>query len=109
MRDWQAKLRIVVIVLERDLIEAVLQDREDTSPCRRTDRQRTRAGSLDAIDRVSLRVADQREARAVALLGMRAVSHDRVDERAGARAKFSCPRNDPRWRPRAVLPVRLGP
>lgn len=61
VRDREREL-CVRLGIERDLVEPVFQDRQDASSRRSVDRQRARTGGLDPVDRVALRVADQREA-----------------------------------------------
>src|SRR5690606_4182974 len=72
------------------------------------DPQRPRAGGFGPLGAEALRVADQRLARAVALLGMRSRGHDRGDHLRGVRADRLGPADQAlRW-PAPILLVILG-
>jgi hypothetical protein len=102
-RDWG------VFILDGDAIEAVAEDRQHAASRRRVDLQRPRARGLDPFGRVDLDVADQRQTRAVALLRVRSIGDDPLDDLARVDAELGRPGDHPLRRPRAVLPMRLRP
>lgn len=97
-----------VVVLDGDTIETIAEDRQHAASGRCVDLQRPRARGFDPIVRVALEVADQRQAGAIALLGVRSIGDDPLDELARVDADLGRPVDHPLGWPRAVLPMRLG-
>src|SRR5439155_19042952 len=83
-------------------VEAVLEDRVDVAVGARVDRAGAGAGGLEALGAVALGQAQDAEARAIALLGMRAIRENRLDQRGGVRAEGCGPGHGPGGRPSAV-------
>ena len=92
---------------QRHAIEAVLQDRVDMAIGARADGDRARARGLEPLGAVALGEAQDAEARAVALLGVRAIGEDRLDQLLGGGPDALGPVDDPRRRPLQVLLVGL--
>ena len=93
---------------ERDLIEAVLEDRVDVAIGAGGDAARAGARGFQPGRAVALGQAQDAEARAIALLGMRAVGEDRLDEGRGLRADRLGPADDARGRPLQMALMGLG-
>ena len=67
-------------------VEAVLQDRLDVAVGARAGGERARARGLEPLVAVALGQPQDAQAGAVALLGVRPLGEDRLDQRAGVRA-----------------------
>src|SRR6266851_5094711 len=81
------------------LIEAVVQDGHDALVGAGAEVERAGAGPLEARGRVALLQAHEAEAGAVALLGVRALLHDRLHEGGGGWPDGRAPGDEPRGRP----------
>ena len=73
----------------------------------RTGGDRARARGLEPLGAVALGEAQDAEARAIALLGVRAIGEDRLYQLLGGGSDAPGPVDDPRWGPRQVLLMRL--
>ena len=74
-----------------EAVEAVLEHGVDVAVGAGADGNRAGAGGLQPILAVARAEPQQTEARAVALLGMRTIREDRLDEGGGLGAKWSGP------------------
>src|SRR5438876_2258655 len=91
----------------REPIEAVLEDRVDVAVGARVDRAGAGAGGLEPLGAVALGQAQDPEARTIALLGMRAIRENRLDQRGGVRADGVGPVDEARGRPFEVVLMGL--
>src|SRR3989441_7764626 len=91
----------------REPIEAVLEDRVDVAVGARVDRAGAGAGGFEPLGAVALGQAQDPEARTIALLGMRAIRENRLDQRGGVRADGVSPVDEARGRPFEVVLMRL--
>lgn len=96
------------LLLERLLVESVLQDGFHGAEAGRADPQRTCAGRFQPGRRVAITEPHDAEARAVALFRVRAFLEDAADECACVRSGALSPADQTRRRPLQVLLVRLG-
>ena len=103
-RQWQIERG-----LERLLVEPMFQDGADAAVREGATRQGARRRGFQSCGRVSLGQAHQPQTRAIALLGMRLVLQDRVDESGGLRADRLGPPDEPGRCPLEMLLVGDGP
>jgi len=90
---------------ERGVLEAVLQDGLHGEVTRRAERECAHARRLESRRAVPLGQAQQPEASAVALLGVRAGLEDAADDRGASRADRLAPADQATRRPLEVLAV----
>lgn len=105
--DGQGKLFALDAV--RHLVEVVAKDRDDASSSWRADPKGASTCGFDPLLGVAFRVADERQTGAVALLGMRSVGDDALDDASGVGSQLGGPLDDALWRPGAPLPMRFRP
>lgn len=91
-----------------EAVEAVLEHGVDVAVGPGPDGDRTGAGRLQSGLAIALAEPEQAEARAVALLGMRTIRENRLDEGGGLRANGSAPRDQPRGRPLQMALMAQG-
>ena len=89
-------------------VEPVLEDRVDVTVGADADRQRPGTGGLEAGGAIAAAEAEEPQAGAVALLGVRAVGEDGGDERRGLGADGLRPLDEARRRPLEMVLVGLG-
>src|SRR6266436_795569 len=85
--------------------EVVLQDRIDGSEGARADLQRPAAGRLQPVAAIALDQPDDPDRGAKALLGVRALAHDDLDQRRGVAPDLAGLPPDPLRRPIGVAPM----
>ncbi|MGH1349149.1 MAG: hypothetical protein ACRBN8_46895, partial [Nannocystales bacterium] len=107
MHDGQGKLFVLGILW--DLVEVVAKDRDDASAGGGADPKGACTCGFDPFLGIAFSVADERQTRPVALLGMRPVGDDALDDAAGIGPDLGGPVDDALWRPGAPLPMRLWP
>src|SRR5712691_755191 len=88
-------------------VEPVLQDRVDMAIGAGLDGAGAGTGGLEPLRAVALGEAQDAEARAIALLGMRTIRENRLHQRGGLRADGAGPVDETRGGPLEVALVRL--
>src|SRR5947209_16725720 len=86
-------------------IEVVLQDRVDRAVGARTNLERPAASSFEPLMAIGFGEPQDADAGAEALLGMRALPQDDLDQRGGVAADRARLPPDALWRPVGIAPV----
>ena len=106
MLGWSGSKLALACRLGRPPVEPVLEDRLDRAVGAGADLEAAIAGRLEPLGAVLARQAQDAEAGAVALLGMRPALQDQRGEHGGARADRRRVALDPLDRPVGITPVR---
>ena len=86
-------------------VEVVLQDRIDGGEGARADLKRPAAGGLEPVAAIALDQPNDADRRAEALLGMRALAQNDLDQRCGIAPDLAGLAPDPLRRPVGIAPM----